>query len=244
MLAAVSRLPMMGKNLGSLAFIEGKSVPGQPGFDVEYRVAAPSYFATMGIPLRAGRYFDEHDDANPAAVLLINETMARKYWPGESAVGKRLKLSSTPERAPWITVIGVVGDVRHFAMDIEPRAEVYRPYAVNPLGAPILAIRTSFRRGRAKKHLGRGGARRGRGDPYLQRVRDAGIGSTVHRAAAVCHAAAGRIRAGRAPAGRRGDLWNGIAGGGAEDPGDRRPYGVRRASRRSRCGWCSARGCG
>ncbi len=140
---AVSRLPMMGKNLGSLAFIEGKSVPGQPGFDVEYRVAAPSYFATMGIPLRTGRYFDEHDDGNPAAVLLINETMARKYWPGESAVGKRLKLSSTPERAPWITVIGVVGDVRHFAMDIEPRAEVYRPYAVNPLGAPILAIRTS-----------------------------------------------------------------------------------------------------
>ena len=140
--AAVSRLPMMGKNLGSLAFIEGKSVPGQPGFDVEYRVATPNYFATMGIGLRAGRFFDDHDDANPAAVLLINETMARKYWPGESAVGKRLKLSSTPERAPWITVIGVVGDVRHFAMDIKPRAEVYRPYAVNPLGAPILAIRT------------------------------------------------------------------------------------------------------
>jgi putative ABC transport system permease protein len=140
---AVSRLPMTGKNLGSLAFIEGKSVPGQPGFDVEYRVATPSYFATMGIPLRAGRLLDEHDDANPAAVLLINETMARKFWPGEDAVGKRLKLSSTPERAPWITVVGVVGDLRHFGMDIEPRAEVFRPYAVNPLGAPILAIRAS-----------------------------------------------------------------------------------------------------
>ena len=81
---AVSRLPLMGKNLGSLAFIEGKSMPGQPGFDVEYRVATPSYFATMGIPLRAGRLFDDHDDANPAAVLLINETMARKFWPGEN----------------------------------------------------------------------------------------------------------------------------------------------------------------
>ena len=79
----------------------------------------------------------------PAAVLLVNQSMARKYWPGESAVGKRLKLSSTPERAPWFTVVGVVGDVRHFAMDIEPRAEVYRPYLVNPLGAPILVIRTS-----------------------------------------------------------------------------------------------------
>jgi putative ABC transport system permease protein len=134
---------MTGKNLGSLAFIEGKSTPGQPGFDVEYRVATRTYFATMGIPLRAGSYFDEHDDANPGAVVLVNQSMARKFWPGENAVGKRIKLSSTPDRAPWITVVGVVGDVRHFAMDIEPRAEVYRPYAVNPLGAPILVVRTS-----------------------------------------------------------------------------------------------------
>jgi putative ABC transport system permease protein len=110
---------------------------------VEYRVATRTYFATMGIPLRAGRYFDEHDDANPGAVVLVNQSMARKFWPGENAVGKRIKLSSTPDRAPWITVVGVVGDVRHFAMDIEPRAEVYRPYAVNPLGAPILVVRTS-----------------------------------------------------------------------------------------------------
>jgi hypothetical protein len=105
---AVSRLPMTGKNLGSLAFIEGKSTPGQPGFDVEYRVATRTYFATMGIPLRAGRYFDEHDDANPGAVVLVNQSMARKFWPGENAVGKRIKLSSTPDRAPWITVVGVV----------------------------------------------------------------------------------------------------------------------------------------
>ena len=151
-IAAVSRLPMMGQNLGSWAFVEGKSVPGQPGFEVEYRVATPSYFATMGIPLRAGRYFDEHDDANAGAVLLINETMARKFWPGENAVGKRLKLSSTPERAPWITVVGVVGDVRHFAMDIEPRAEVYRPYAVNPLGCADPGGPHQHGRGGAQEH--------------------------------------------------------------------------------------------
>ena len=79
---------MTGKNLGSLAFIEGKSTPGQPGFDVEYRVATPSYFATMGIPLRAGRYFDDHDDANPAAVLLINETMAAQILAGRKRCGQ------------------------------------------------------------------------------------------------------------------------------------------------------------
>jgi putative ABC transport system permease protein len=138
---AVSRLPFSGKNLGTLVFVEGHSVPGQPLADVEYRVATPGYFPTMRIPLRAGRMFDDHDGPT-ASVVMVNETMARKFWPGEDPVGRRIKLSGTPDRAPWFTVIGVVGDVRHFGLDTEPRAETYRSYAVNPLGAPILAIRT------------------------------------------------------------------------------------------------------
>jgi predicted permease len=137
---AVSRLPFMGKNLGSIVFVEGHSVPGEPPADVEYRVATPSYFGTMRIPLRAGRVFDDHDGASP--VVVIGETMARKFWPGEDPVGRRIKLGSTPERAPWLTVIGVVGDVRHFGLDTEPRAEVYRSELAGPLGAPILVIRT------------------------------------------------------------------------------------------------------
>src|SRR5262249_41422896 len=102
-----------------------------------------NYFAAMGIPLRAGRLFDDHDDANPADVMLINETAARKYWPGESPVGKRVKIGTPPERFPWITVIGVVGDIRHVAIDTEPRPAIPRPYALNPLFAPILVIRTA-----------------------------------------------------------------------------------------------------
>jgi len=141
--AAVSRLPLMGMNLGTWVFLEGKSTPGEPGVDVEYRVATPSYFSTMGIPLRAGRIFDDRDDAHAASITLINETMARKFWPGEDPVGKRIKLGDHPERAPWITVAGVVGDVRHAGLDTQPFPEIYRPYAVNPLGAPILAIRTA-----------------------------------------------------------------------------------------------------
>ena len=140
--ASVSRLPLMGSNLGSWLFPEGKFVPGEPGRDVEYRVATPNYFAAMGIPLRAGRMFDEHDDANAGAVLVINETAARTMWPGENAVGKRVRLGTSADSAPWITVVGVVGDVRHVGIDTEPRPEVYRPYAYNPLGAPILVVRT------------------------------------------------------------------------------------------------------
>uniref|UniRef100_Q027Q2 Permease n=1 Tax=Solibacter usitatus (strain Ellin6076) TaxID=234267 RepID=Q027Q2_SOLUE len=150
---AVSRLPFTGKNLGTLVFVEGHSAPGQPLADVEYRVATPNYFPTMRIPLRAGRLFDDHDGA-ASPVAIINETMARKFWPGEDPVGRRIKLSSTPERAPWFTVVGVVGDVRHFGLDTEPRAEVYRSYAVNPLGAPILVIRTRTDAGAMVETLG------------------------------------------------------------------------------------------
>jgi predicted permease len=140
---AVSRLPLMGRNLGTWLYREGRIVPGVPGVDVEYRVATPSYFHTMGIPLRAGRLFDDRDEANPAAGVLINEACARRVFPGEDPLGKRIKLGANPERLPFITVIGVVGNVRHVGLDIAPAPEIYRPYAVNPLGNPILVIRTA-----------------------------------------------------------------------------------------------------
>ena len=140
--AAVSRLPLMGSTLGSWMFVEGQPLSVQARRDVEYRVATSDYFATMGIPLRAGRLYDQHDDANAGSVLLVNQTAARLFWPGEEAVGKRVKLGANPEQQPWITVIGVVGDLRHEGLDVAPRPEIYRPYPVNPLGAPILVIRT------------------------------------------------------------------------------------------------------
>ena len=90
--AAVSRVPMLGMNLTSSLLVEGKPTAAGQEPEVEYRVATPNYFATMGIPLRAGRLFDEHDDANAGTIIVINETMARTYWPGASAVGKRIKL--------------------------------------------------------------------------------------------------------------------------------------------------------
>jgi predicted permease len=141
--AAVSRLPMLGRNLGSWIFIEGKSRPGDPKIDVEYRVATAGYFSAMGIPLRAGRIFNATDDADPGSAIIVNETAARRFWPGESPVGKHVKLTATPEKEPWRTVIGVVGDLRHVGLDVDVLPEIYRPYSVNPLGAPILVVRTS-----------------------------------------------------------------------------------------------------
>jgi predicted permease len=138
---AVSRLPFQGRNLGTWVYVEGRDRHDTPGVEVEYRVATTSYFSTMGIRLLEGRLYDQRDDANPSAVVVINAAMAQRLWPGQSAVGRRVKLTSTPQGAPWITVIGVVNDVRHFGLEADPRPEVYRPYGVNPLGAPILVIR-------------------------------------------------------------------------------------------------------
>jgi predicted permease len=140
---AVSRLPLMGSNLGSAVTVEGKTRPGEQGPDVEYRVATPSYFETMRIPLKKGRMFTEHDDASAPQVALINEAMARALWPREDPIGKRIKLGPNTESQAWISVVGVIGDVRHFGLDIGARPEVYRPYAASPLYAPILVVRTA-----------------------------------------------------------------------------------------------------
>lgn len=140
---AVSRLPLSGANIGSWLFVEGRNDRGEQAPDVEYRIATPGYFAAMGIPLRAGRLFDRRDEANPQAVALINQSLARQFWPAADPVGTRIKLGPDPLHSPWITIIGVVGDVRHFGLDVDPRPEVYRPFAYSPLFNPILVIRTA-----------------------------------------------------------------------------------------------------
>lgn len=140
--AAVSRLPLLGGNLGSWLLIEGQAFPPGQHPDVEYRVATASYFAALGIPLVRGRLFEERDDIHPAAVTLINETMAHRFWGDGDPVGRRIKLGLHPETSPWITIVGVVGDVRHVGLDVAPRAEVYRPYAYSPLYNPIFVVRT------------------------------------------------------------------------------------------------------
>jgi predicted permease len=90
------------------------------------------YLQTMSIPLRQGRYFDETDNEQSMPVAIINETMARQYWPDQSALGKRFKLgdsdSNADRRQRWITVVGVVADIRQMEVDAPVKAEMYLPY--------------------------------------------------------------------------------------------------------------------
>ena len=89
------------------------------------RVVSPGYFEAMRIPLRKGRLIDERDGPQTPPVVVINETMAKTFWPNEDPLGQRLQFS---HRGPWIQIVGIVGDVRQMGLDEPPRQEMYYPY--------------------------------------------------------------------------------------------------------------------
>jgi putative ABC transport system permease protein len=136
---AVSRLPLGEGNISTALVVEGRNIPDGNLPSIDYRIASDSYFTAMGIPLVEGRLADlrKPDELN------INETAARRFWPGESAVGKRVKFGSVSSKDSWKTVAGVIGDVHHLGLEVAPRPEAYRPYIANPLGAPIFVVRSS-----------------------------------------------------------------------------------------------------
>ena len=94
-----------------------------------YRVVSPDYFSAMGIPLQRGRFFEARDTPDTPPVILINRRLAEHYWPGQDAVGKRLKIGPLDSPNPWLTVAGVVGDVRQSGLYGDQRLEMYSPYA-------------------------------------------------------------------------------------------------------------------
>jgi predicted permease len=88
------------------------------------RLVSSDYFSTLGIQLVRGRGFTNHDDAEAPAVAVINETAARRYWPDEDPIGRRISLGS-PTR--WMEIVGIVGDVRQTSLDVEPEPEAFIP---------------------------------------------------------------------------------------------------------------------
>jgi putative ABC transport system permease protein len=126
----ISRLPLASQG-GSVGLtIEGQLAP-RAGEEqgANYRVISPSYFRTMGTPLLKGRDFSEQDTREAPRVVMINQAMARRYWPDKDPIGKRLKLGRVSSNNPWLTVVGVVGDLRQFELSTKPRPEIYLPYA-------------------------------------------------------------------------------------------------------------------
>jgi putative ABC transport system permease protein len=137
---AVSFLPMSGNDTSNFVFIEGHP-PLAPGDALRAgrRVINPDYLRTMGIALKTGRTFNTSDTSESMPVLIINETLARRYFPNEDPMGHRIRVS---DKSPWMTIVGIAGDVKHNGLDTDPRPELYIPHEQLPARAMALVVKT------------------------------------------------------------------------------------------------------
>jgi putative ABC transport system permease protein len=142
-LGAVSHLPLSGSNAGRGITIEGRPAPSpNQGASASYRVTCPGYFRALGIPLVAGRDFVLRDLQNAEGAVIVNRLTAEQYWPGGNALGRRLKIGGYSSQAPWLTVVGVAENVRHFGLETEPIREIFVPYGQAAWPEMTLTART------------------------------------------------------------------------------------------------------
>jgi predicted permease len=124
--------------------IEGRpAFTGMESIEVPFDSVSTDYFRVMGIPLLAGREFDEHDAIGTTPVAIINQTFARRFFPGEDPVGKRYVYGGPSPENKWITIVGVVADMRRTGFDRPVRPETFLPQFQNPANALTIVARTS-----------------------------------------------------------------------------------------------------
>jgi len=147
--SVVSRLPLTGGPGGDPFSIEGRpyQTRGKTPQVTNHQVISSDYFRTMQIPLLAGRIFQERE---PEPAVIINLTMARGFWPGGSAaaIGKRILLGAPRPGAPWLSIVGVVGDVRMEGLDAEPIPQMYVPDDQTPTRSMALVVRAAGEAGK------------------------------------------------------------------------------------------------
>jgi putative ABC transport system permease protein len=138
--AFVSSLPLGG----GVSVMYSVGLKGTPSANPEssgkwaiYCRVSPDYFRAMGIPLLEGRAFSELDRSGSPQVVVVSRTMARRFWPGQDAVGKRITMFGPPQ---WMTVVGIVGDVRHWGLAEQPNPEMYIPLLQAPPQSAFLVV--------------------------------------------------------------------------------------------------------
>jgi putative ABC transport system permease protein len=140
--AAASGQVPLGGNFDTRGFhVEGRSSNPAEAPSVERYSVTPDYFAALRIPLRRGRLFDRTDTAGGLPVLLVSEATARQVWPGADPIGQRVRTGSA-DRGPWRTVVGVVGDVRHYDLASAPTLPMYIPQAQLTDSYLVLVVRS------------------------------------------------------------------------------------------------------
>ncbi len=139
--SAVSSPPITGGDGKGDLTIEGRPFTLGEAPGLSYRRALPNYFQTVGIPLIRGREFDSRDNGGEMVVIISN-TLARRFWPDGDPLGTRIKIGP-PENEPWLTIVGVVGDVHNEALETTPGFDTYEPHAQRPRGTMTVMARTA-----------------------------------------------------------------------------------------------------
>ncbi|MFN2414326.1 MAG: FtsX-like permease family protein, partial [Pyrinomonadaceae bacterium] len=132
-----------GNNQSGSFQIEGRQLaPGESSPHGDRWMPSDDYFQTMGIPLVKGRYFDARDTADSPPVVIVSEALARKYWPNEDPVGKRITFSRIPntQDPQWREIVGVVRHVRNEGLEGESRGQYYVPYAQRPNSPELFVV--------------------------------------------------------------------------------------------------------
>ncbi len=139
--ALSSTFPLYNRGSDNDTTVEIRGEQPSDRVPARIRIVTPDYFRTIGIPQISGRSFTDRDDGKtPPVPVIINQRMASHYWPNRSALGKEFAISREKE---WLTVVGVVGDVRQDGLDKEPVDEVYGSYAESPYSVMSVLIRSS-----------------------------------------------------------------------------------------------------
>jgi putative ABC transport system permease protein len=133
-----------GNASGVITLEDGAADAGGPEISqVRMDSLTPDCFQAMGAPLLRGRFFDDGDRRGSPPVAIINDTMARRFWPGRDPLGKRFKFGRGDSTAPWLTVVGVVGDMRRERPERAPLPQVFRPLAQVPRVGVEMLVKTS-----------------------------------------------------------------------------------------------------
>jgi predicted permease len=136
-----TRIPLGSTSVSTSVQIDGRAVPLGELPEVQFRRSMHDYFATMGIPVLRGRSFGPDDGPTAPSVAVINETMARRLFPGQDPVGQRVRTGPNPS-GPWTTIVGVIGDIRHGGLEEVPEPELYINYLQGPPVSPFIVLRT------------------------------------------------------------------------------------------------------
>jgi predicted permease len=159
---AVSQVPLGDSYSSGSVYFEDTSIPDLPRYkplgdlpytEIDHRVVTADYFQTLKIPLVRGRLLSEADDEKSLLVAVVDEDFAHRFWPHRDAIGQRVAIDAIPKVKPqaprWRTIVGVVGHVKHYSLDVEGREQIYFPHLQPWYGVYVprdmtLAVRTAL----------------------------------------------------------------------------------------------------